>query len=226
MATSADAADRVAAAVEARDEATVRELLAADPAVAGARDRRGRSLLLLALFNALPGAAAAMLDARGDDDLDPLEAAATGRVDRLGALLEEDRIAVLAARTPEGFDAIGLAAFLGGPEAVTMLVRNGADPEGDPRNVLGVRPVHAAAAARDAVTMRRLLEAGADPDTPQRGGLVALHAAAQLDDVDTVTALLDHGADPGRRADDGRDPVAFAEAAGAARALALLRAVG
>jgi ankyrin repeat protein len=225
MTTTADAADRVAAAVEARDEATVRELLATDPAVAAARDRRGRSLLLLALFNALPGAAAALLDARGEDDLDALEAAATGRVDRLGALLEEDRIAVLAARTPEGFDAIGLAAFLGGAEAVTMLVRNGADPEGDPRNELGVRPVHAAAAARDAVTMRRLLKAGADPDTPQRGGIVALHAAAHQDDVDTVAALLDHGADPCRRADDGRDPVAFAEAAGASRALALLRAV-
>jgi ankyrin repeat protein len=225
MSTTADAADRVAAAVEARDEAKVRELLAADPAVAATRDSRGRSLLLLALFHALPGAAAALLEACGEERLDPLEAAATGRVDRLGELLEADRIAVLAARTPEGFDAIGLAAFLGGAETVTMLVRNGADPEGDPRNQLGVRPVHAAAAARDAVTMRRLLEAGADPDTPQRGGIVPLHAAAQQDDVDTVTVLLDHGADPCRRADDGRDPIAFAEAAGAGRALALLRAV-
>jgi cytohesin len=225
MTTPADAADRVAAAVEARDEATVRELLAADPALAATRDGRGRSLLLLALFNALPGAAAALLDARGEADLDALEAAATGRVDRLGALLEDDPAAVLSARTPEGFDAISLAAFLGGAEAVTMLVRNGADPEGDPGNELGVRPVHAAAAARDAAAMRRLLEAGADPDSPQRGGIVALHAAAQHDDVDTVTALLDHGADPGRRADDGRDALAFAEAAGAVRALALLRAV-
>lgn len=225
MSTAADGADRIAAAVEARDEATVRELVTADPAVAAGRDARGRSLLLLAMFHALPGAAAALLEARGEDSLDALEAAATGRVDRLGALLEEDRAAVLAARTPEGFDAIGLAAFLGGAEAVTMLVRNGADPEGDPSNELGVRPVHAAAAARDAVAMRRLLEAGADPDSPQRGGIVPLHAAAMHDDVDTVTALLGHGADPGRRADDGRDAVAFAEAAGAARVLALLRAV-
>jgi uncharacterized protein len=224
MSTTADAADRVAAAVEARDEARVRALLAANPAVAAARDRRGRSLLLLALFYALPGAAAALLEARGEESLDALEAAATGRVDRLGELLEEDSIAVFAARTREGFDAIGLASFLGGAEAVTMLLRNGADPEGDPRNELGVRPVHAAAAARDAIAMRRLLEAGADPDTPQRGGIVALHAAAQHDDVDTVAALLEHGADPCRRADDGRDPVAFAEAAGSGRALALLRA--
>jgi ankyrin repeat protein len=83
--------------------------------------------------------------------------------------------------------------------------------------------VHAAAAARDAEAMRQLLEAGADPDSPQRGGIVALHAAAQCDDVDTTRVLLEHGADPGRRADDGRDAAAFARDAGAERALALLR---
>jgi ankyrin repeat protein len=217
-----DTADRVAAAIEARDEEAVRSLLAGDPAVAAARDGRGRSLLLLALFHRLDGAATALLEARGDG-LDALEAAATGRAHRLVALLDEDRDAVLAARTPEGFDAIGLAAFMGGAEAVGVLLRNGADPEGDPENELGVRPVHAAAAAHDAVSMRRLLEAGADPDTPQRGGINALHAAAMHDDVDTARALLDHGADPGRRADDGRDPLAFATEAGADRVAELLR---
>src|SRR5215217_7895099 len=204
MTATTDAADRVAAAIEARDEAAVRTLLADDADVAAARDGRGRSLLLVALFHRLPTAAAAILAHRGDD-LDALEAAATGRVARLEELLKDDRDGVLAARTPEGFDAIGLAAFLGGADAVGVLLRHGADPEGDPGNELGVRPVHAAAAARDAAAMRRLLEAGADPDSPQRGGIVALHAAAMHDDADTVRALLDHGADPGRRADDGRD---------------------
>jgi ankyrin repeat protein len=217
-----EAADRVAAAIEARDEEAVRALVAADPTVAAARDGRGRSLLLLALFHKLDGAAGALLDARGND-LDALEAAATGRSQRLVALLDADRDAVLAARTPEGFDAIGLAAFMGGPEAVGVLLRNGADPEGDPENDLGVRPVHAAAAARDATSMRRLLEAGADPDSPQGGGIVALHAAAMHDDVDTARALLDHGADPGRRADDGRDALAFASEAGAERVAEMLR---
>jgi ankyrin repeat protein len=224
MTDTADAADRVAAAVEAGDEEAVRTLIAADPTVAAARDSRGRSLLLLALFHRLDGAAAVLLEHRGDD-LDALEAAATGQVPRLRDLLAADRDAVLAARTPEGFDAVGLAAFLGGPEAVGILLRHGADPEGDPHNQLGVRPVHAAAAARDAAAMRRLLEAGADPDTPQREGIVALHAAAMHDDVDTARTLLEHGADAGRRADDGRDPLAFAEGAGAERVVALLREI-
>jgi ankyrin repeat protein len=217
-------ADRAATAIEAGDEAVLGTLLGEDPALAGARDGRGRSLLLLALFHRLPGAAQALLDARPDDDLDVLEAAATGRTERLEALLAADRDAALAARTPEGFDAIALAAFLGGAGAVVVLLRHGADPDGDPSNELGVRPVHAAAAARDAEAMRRLLEGGADPDSPQRGGIAALHAAAQQDDAETARALLDHGADPGRRADDGRDALAFAEAAGAERVAALLRA--
>jgi ankyrin repeat protein len=223
MSATTDAADRVAAAIEARDEAAVRTLIDADPEVAAARDGQGRSLLLLALFHQLPDAAAAIRERRGDE-LDGLEAAATGRADVLARRLDADRAAVLAARTPEGFDAIGLAAFLGGAEVVSLLLRQGADPEGDPANSLGVRPVHAAAAARDAAAMRRLLEAGADPDSPQRGGIVPLHAAALHDDVETVRALLDHGADPGRRADDGRDALGFASEGGADGALALLRA--
>jgi ankyrin repeat protein len=223
MGAHTDGADRVAAAIEARDEAAVRALIADAPELAAARDRQGRSLLLLALFHRLPGAAAALREPRGDD-LDALEAAATGSVDVLARRLEADRAVVLAARTPEGFDAIGLAAFLGGADAVEVLLRHGADPEGDPGNQLGVRPVHAAAAARDAAAMRRLLEAGADPDSPQQGGIVPLHAAAMHDDVETARALLDHGADPGRRADDGRDALAFAAEGGADGTLALLRA--
>jgi ankyrin repeat protein len=215
----------VAEAIRARDEAAVRAMLDERPELAAARDPDGRSLLLLALFHRLPGAASALLERRGDD-LDALEAAATGRVARLEALLEADRSAVLAARTPEGFDPLALAAFIGGADAVGVLLRHGADPEGDRDNELGVRPVHAAAAARDAGAMRRLLEAGADPDAPQRGGIVALHAAAQHDDAALTAVLLEHGADPGRRADDGRDAAAFARDAGAERVLALLRGAG
>src|SRR4051812_24051331 len=221
MTAPADAADRVAAAIEARDEAAVVALLAEQPGLAGTPDGRGRSLLLLALFHRLPDAAGALREARGDE-LDPLEAAATGRGDLLAAHLEADRSGGLAARTPEGFGALGLAAFLGGADAVELLLRHGANADGDPANQLGVRPVHAAAAARDAAAMRHLLAAGADPDSPQRGGIVALHAAAQRDDANTARVLLEHGADPGRRADDGRDAAAFARDAGSERVLALL----
>ena len=83
--------------------------------------------------------------------------------------------AALAERTPEGFTPLGLAAFLGGPDVVRVLLEHGADPDDDADNQFGVRPVNAAAASRDHETMRLLLEAGADPD-PQPAG--RLHAAS------------------------------------------------
>jgi ankyrin repeat protein len=213
--------ERIAAAVRDRDEDRVRALLAEDPGAADGRDTDGESLLLLALFHRLDGAAAA-LTARRTAPLDALEAAATGAAARLTELLAADRDAVLAARTTEGFDAIGLAAFLGGPEVVGLLLDHGADADGDPANPFGVRPVHAAAARQDAASMRRLLDAGADPDARQGGGITALHAAAHRDDVEVAQALLDHGADPAPRADDGRTPADLAAEAGAERVLALL----
>jgi uncharacterized protein len=193
------AADRIAAAIEARDERAVRALVAESPAAADGPDRQGRSLLLLALFHRLPGAAGAIAAARRRP-LDALEAAATGDAARLRELLAADRDAVLAARTWEGFDAIGLAAFLGGAEAVGVLLEHGADPNGDPGNPFGVRPVHAAAARRDAAAMRLLLAAGADADATQQGGITALDAARHHGDEEIARLLLEHGADPWPRA--------------------------
>jgi ankyrin repeat protein len=77
-----------------------------------------------------------------------------------------------------------------------VLLEHGADPDGDPGNPFGVRPVHAAAAHRDAAAMRLLLEAGADPDARQRGGITALDAARHHGDDDIVGLLVEHGADP------------------------------
>src|SRR3954464_7475394 len=99
MTVTTDAADRVAAAVEARDEPAVLAVLAEHPEAAGARDTQGRSLLLLAIFHRLPEAVAALREARGDD-LDALEAAATGRADLLAAQLEADRAGRRAPRPP------------------------------------------------------------------------------------------------------------------------------
>jgi ankyrin repeat protein len=187
-------ADRIAAAVEARDEDAVHALVREEPGAADGADGQGRSLLLLALFHGLHGAAGEIAAARTQPP-DALEAAATGDAARLRELLAADRDAVLAARTWEGFDAIGLAAFLGGAEAVGVLLEHGADPDGDPANPFGVRPVHAAAAHRDAAAMRLLLDAGADANATQQGGATPLDAARHHGDEEIVRLLLDHGAD-------------------------------
>jgi uncharacterized protein len=207
------------AAVKEGDADRISELVGRDPALAGERDENGLSLVLLALFHRQPAACDALLAA--DPELGILEAAALGREDRLRELLDADP-AALDARTPEGFDPIGLAAFLGGAGAVRLLLAAGAPADGDAANQLGVRPVHAAAAAHDRESLAALLEAGADPDVRQQGGFTALHAAAHADDAEMAALLLAHGADPSLRTDDGLDAARVAERDGGASVAALL----
>jgi ankyrin repeat protein len=143
------------------------------------------------------------------EEPDVLEAAALGRLDVLRMHLEGDPEA-LAARTPEGFTALHLAAFFGGGAAVRVLLGAGAPADADAGNDLGVRPLHSATAARDHDAVRALLEAGADPNVRQQGGFTPLLAAVHADDPEMTRLLLDHGADRTMAADDGRDPAAMA----------------
>lgn len=207
------------AAITGGDADAVRALLREDPSLAEARDVNGLPVLLLALFHQQRQVAEALLEA--EPELGILEAAAAGRADRVRELLAADPTAI-AQRTPEGFTTLGLAAFLGGPEAVRVLLEHGADADDDADNPFGVRPVHAAGAAHDHETMRLLLEAGADPNQRQRGGFVPLHEAAHTDDVEMARLLLDHGADPALTADDGRDARRVAADDGSTRVAQLL----
>lgn len=209
------------AAITGGDVVAVRELLREDRTLAAARDGNGLPVLLLALFHQQREAAAVLLEA--EPELGILEAAAAGRADRVRELLAADPTAI-AQRTPEGFTPLGLAAFLGGPEPVRVLLEHGADADDDADNPFGVRPVHAAGAAHDVETMRLLLEAGADANARQQGGFVPLHEAAHTDDVDMARLLLDHGADPALAADDGRDAIRMAADDGSTRVAALLGA--
>lgn len=206
-------------AITSGDVDGVRRLVADDPALASARDGNGLPVILLALFHQQREAADALLAA--GPELGILEAAAAGRADRVRELLAADPEA-RHARTPEGFTTLGLAAFLGGPAVVALLLEAGADPDDDADNPARVRPVHAAAAARDPESLRLLLEAGADPNARQQGGFTPLHAAAHVDHEEMARLLLDHGADPAAQTDDGRDAARIAADDGSARVASLL----
>jgi len=205
------ASDELAGAIKAGDTARVRDLLKAEPALAAARDPSGVSMLLLALYHQRKDAAAALLEA--DPPLDVFDAAAAGRVDRLRALVAADPGAANA-WSADGFFPLGLACFFRQPEAARLLLEAGADARAAARNPMRVTALHAAAAARDAVTARALLDHGAEVDARQQAGYTALHAAAQHADAAFVDLLLARGADPSLRGDDGKDAAAHAREKG------------
>jgi ankyrin repeat protein len=213
--------DELIAAVQAGDAARVNELLAADPALAEARDERGVSALMLSRYHGAPGeVTAALREAR--DDVDVFEAATLGEVDRLERWLDEDR-SLVGRRSPDDATPLHFAAFFAQPEAARLLVERGADVHAVSSTFGNVTPLHSAAAGGSAEIVRTLLAAGADPNARQSGGFVALHAAAQSGDAAMARDLLEHGADPRPATDDGRTALAIAEEQGHEEVAALLR---
>jgi len=74
----------------------------------------------------------------------------------------------------------------------------------------GITPLMYAALYRDAASVRRLLELGADAKAQNDAGATALMWA--VDDLEITRLLLDGGADPNARSVDGRTPLLLAAA--------------
>lgn len=199
------------AAVQAGDAAAVTALLGEDPALVAARDADGVSALLLARYRFDRPVMDALLAA--DPEMDVFEAAAYGYLDRLVERLEEDPTGT-AARSPDGFTPLHLAAFFGKAEAVKALLEAGAAVDAVTANDLANQPLHAAAAGRSIETCRLLLAAGAAVDARQHGGFTPLHGAAQSGDAGMVELFLSAGADPTTPDDMGQTPAERAREAG------------
>ena len=207
------------AAVKDGNGARVRELLAADPSLADARDESGVSALMLSRYHGAHDATAAIRAAR--TQLDAFEAATVGDVETLHDLLHADP-ALLDARSPDDATALHFAAFFAQPETARLLVDHGADLHAVSPTFGGVTPLHSAAAGGSAEIVHMLLAAGADASARQSLGFTALHAAAQNGDAAMARDLLDHGATD-EPTEDGRTALAIAEVQGHDEVAALLR---
>jgi len=214
--------DDLIVAVLADDAARVAQLVAADPALADARDAAGVSAIMLSRYRKDRAVTDALLSA--DPDLDVFEAAALGFADRL-----EESLAGLPelafAFSPDGFTALHLAAFFGKAEAARILLDHGARVDVYGRNDFANQPLHAAAAGRQLEVCRVLLTAGAVVDAAEHGGVRPLHQAAQHGDVEMSELFLSAGADPTALTADGRSAEDLALAAGHVDLAARLRDV-
>ena len=182
------------------DISAVDALLTQQPKLAAARNDQDVSAVLTALYNQQRTIADRLLLAA--PVLDVFDAAATGQLERLRTLLDDD--ATLAnAEASDGARPLHLACFFGQTDAAKLLLEYGADTNIAVAAFGGVYPLHSAAASRSAEIVRILLEAGADPNTKQQGGWTALHAAVTHNDCPTTQTLLQHGADPMIKTNDG-----------------------
>ncbi|MFO7169478.1 MAG: ankyrin repeat domain-containing protein [Chloroflexota bacterium] len=207
-------------AVQAGDVARVASLLAADPALAGARAPNGDSAVLLAAYHGRREIAEMLVDAGAP--LDIFEAAAVGRAGRVAELLRQ-RPELAGAYSHDGWTALHLAAFFGHVAAAEALLAAGADICAVSNNSSRNQPLNAAAAGDHLDVVNLLIVAGADVNARDGSGFTPLHAAAQNGNTAIVRALLNAGADPQAQQGAGRTPLALALEAGKQGAADLLR---
>ena len=139
----------------------------------------------------------------GNPPLSVFEAAATGRTDRVSALLDDDP-SLANTFGDDGFHPLGLACFFGHVDTTKLLLERGADVNALSRHEhIQTAAIHAAAASNEEGTdestryelVKLVLDHGADPNLRQGGGFRAIDAARQNGDARVEQLLKQHGAE-------------------------------
>ncbi len=201
----------VMAAVQSGDNGKLAGLLAKDATLASARDEKGVSAIMTALYQRRTDSLKQLLTAK--PALDIFEATALGRVERVAELLESDP-GLAQNWSSDGFTALHFACFFGQDATGMLLLDHGADASAVARNPMKVMPLHSAASARNAAMGKALLEHGAPVNARQAMGWAPIHAAAQNGDKAMVELLLKYGADPRMTNDEGISAVDLAKKGG------------
>lgn len=170
----------------------LRDALAIDPAAAWHRNAAGASLLAQAAYTGNFEAIALIRAVL--PRLDPYESIILGDVDGVRTALGNSWD--VNAPSPDGFSALGLAAFFKRPEIFDILLPLTRDVNQRADNPQQVAALHAATAVGDAGMVEKLLRAGAGPNLPQADGFLPIHVSAQRGDAAITALLILFGASP------------------------------
>jgi ankyrin repeat protein len=186
--------EEIFAAVERGNLARVEALLTADPGLVHARNERGDSVLLTAVYSGRKDLFQRLLALGAGVSLH--EASALGLVDRARAHLDADPQGI-AVHSHDGFTALHLAAFFGHRDLAALLLDRGADVNArskSERFAQSNTPLHAAAANKQVDVARLLVERGADVNARDGHGFTPLALAANSKSDLLMLLLLEQGA--------------------------------
>jgi len=172
------------------DVTALKAALAQDPGLALQPVEGAPSGILLAAYHGKRDLADALRNAKGT--LDVFEAAALGDQHQMARILAALPRAI-DEFSGDGFSPLGLAAFFGHREMVSLLLANGADPNVRSRNGLAVVPLQSALANQHKEIARDLVEAGADVNAGGEGWS-PLKYCEHYGDKETAEFLIARGA--------------------------------
>jgi len=210
-------------AVQSGNASKVAALLAADASLAGAKNEKGQSAVLLAVYTGRKEIRDLLL-ARGVA-LELHEAAAAGQLARVKQIVDQNQ-ALAKSFSPDGFPVFALPAVFGHLEVAEYLLGKGADVNAAATNGTGYNALTGAVASGHTAIVAWLLANGADPNYRYAAGYSPLLTAAANGHLGIVSLLLASGADLHAKTNDGKTALSFAQERGHAEVTDFLRIHG
>jgi len=192
-------------AIKKGNSARVTELLKQQPWLIKASYRNGITPVLLAVYAKHPEIAESLIATGIEPNI--FEAAATGRVERVRALLKQNP-ELIHAWSPDGWTALHLN--FNHLDVAKVLIDAGADLNLNSRNKLNATPLQGAAANNWIDLARLYLARGANVNCRSEEGGSPLHEAAGNGFVEFAGLLIEKGANVNQKDDNSKTPLTIA----------------